>query len=259
MPKKDWSEAERKAFAEKMKQRREAANLHKQTKEDTQTMAEEPKTEQDLVTLTQDQFDALLARLEKVESASTETSTFNKQTSQVDMSGRVTGVNTPHPLDPKFYTDPRDRLYKLPELARYAFKENYELDFLVEVLNYETKYGTSFSVPKFKLKLKKLILDDETGEPIYTEHDGRKFKQGYLMKVGIFFIDPNDAIKTAVDMGIEVTDANSYEFLEQMRFLQYKRWLLDCMKPPKPEENRAIKQAVIGGSVYQVEEWSENV
>lgn len=253
MPKKEWSEAERQAFADRMK----AARQKSEQKEEPVEQVTEQK--EATVTITQDQFDALMARLEKVESAKTESSTISKQTSTVDMTGRVTGVSTPHPLDPKFYADPRERLYNLPELARYAFRQNYELDFVVEVLNYETKYGTSFSVPKFKLKLKKLILDDDTGEPILVEHDGKQFKQGYLMKVGIFFIDPNDAVKTAVDMGIEVTDANSYDFLEQMRFQQYKKWLLDCMKPPKPEDNRATKHAVIGGSVYQIDEWSEAV
>lgn len=253
MPKKDWTEEERKAFAERMKAGRKKAAPVK-----SEPVQEAPvETKEEMISISKDQFEQLLARLEKVESAKTESSTMDKTTAQIDMSGRITGVNTPHPLDPKFYTDPRERLYDLPELARYAFKQNYELDFSVEVMNYETKFGTSFSVPKFKLKLKKLILDDDTGEPIIVEHDGRKFKQGYLMKVGIFFIDPNDAIKTAVDMGIEVTDANSYDFLESMRFQQYKKWILECMKPPKPEENRSVKQAVIGGSVYQVEEWSE--
>ena len=255
---------ERKAWGEKMK----AARLAKEQQveaEQTANNVEETDTEQysgnhrgeEKVEVSKSQLDALLSRLEKLESASTASTSFDKQTSQVDMTGRMIGVNTPHPLDPKFYIDPRDRLYELPELRRFAFRENYELDFAVEVLNYETKWGTSFSVPKFKLKLKRLLLDEETGEPKVVERDGKRLKQGYLVKVGIFFIDPNDAIKTAVDMGIEVTDANSYEFLEMMRFEQYKRWLVECMKPPKPEATRETKQTVINGTVYSVEEWSE--
>lgn len=199
-------------------------------------------------------LDELLKRLEKLESASVTTSQIDKVT--VASNGQAIGVNTPYALQASHYEDPREKLYDLKELQRYAFKQNYELDFVVETTTYETKYGTNFSVPKFKLKLKKLILDDQTGEPIKIEKNGKTFNQGYLMKVGVFFIDPTDAISTAVSLGIDEKDANSTTFLDAMRFELYKRWLLECMNPPKPEPNQAKNQVVIGGSVYEVEEWS---
>ena len=202
-------------------------------------------------------LDELLKRLEKLESASVTTSQIDKIT--VVGNGQTIGVNTPYSLQVSHYEDPREKLYDLKELQRYAFKQNYELDFVVETTTYETKYGTNFSVPKFKLKLKKLILDDRTGEPIKIEKNGKTFNQGYLMKVGIFFIDPTDAISTAVSLGIDEKDANSTAFLDAMRFELYKRWLLECMNPPKPEPNQAKNQVVIGGSVYEVEEWSTEV
>lgn len=222
---------------------------------------QEPTAEekQETVTITKEQFETLLARLESVESAKVTSTPVSQGVSQVAADGRIFGIQTPYSLSPEIYNDPREVLYNLPILEQYGFKKNYRLDWVVEVQNYETKYGTSFSVPKFKLKLRKLMLNEETGEPITFEQNGKTFERGYLVQAGIFFVDPAEAVATARELGLPIDDANSHEFLDRMRLELYKRWLLECMKPPRPQPSKGQKQVVIGGTAYLVEEWNQNI
>lgn len=249
MPKKSWTPEERKAFGDKMRKIRE----EKLKVSDVEKSA---ALEEDTVSIGRAQLDALLDRIEKLESAKVESSPISQTTTTISSNGQLIGVQTPYPLDPSVYEDPREELYNLTMLERYAFKKNYRLDWQVEVQHYETKFGTNFSVPKFVLKLRRVILNDDTGEPETFEKDGKIYEKGYLVQKGVFWVDPAECVQVARDLGLQITEANSASFLKQMRFELYKRWLLECMNPPRPQPAQASKNIVIGGKVYPIEEWN---
>lgn len=199
------------------------------------------------VTLSQEQFDNLMNRLNSLEENKTQTVTQEPTRPPVDQFGKPTGIIQKYSVDPAHYKDPRKALSLLKELERVAFDVNYMLDWEVQQLIYETKFGTSFSEPKFTLVLYRRMFDE----------DGNPTDKRMLIQRGIFFEDPAASIKEAVDMGLPVDNANSSEFLESMRFERYKRWLLDIFNPKKlGSTKRKVTEQVIGGKVVEVEEYS---
>ena len=258
---KKYTPEQRKEIGERLKMAREKkARLQELEAEDDKQEINEvvgSKVIEETVTISKQQMDAIISRLENLEQVKTVSTPQDVQKAQVDGMGKVAGINVPYTLDTSYYKDPRVLLYELPELERFAFKQNYQLDWVVEVLHYETKWGTNFSIPRFKLKLRKYMYDDDGNKITHLDEEGKTIVQGYLVKVGVFFVDPNDAIKTALEMGVEVED--TAEFLEKMRMELYKRWLLETLNPPKPKAAQKIREVVIGGSRVQVEEWNEIV
>lgn len=206
----------------------------------------EPKEAKDTnVTLTQEQFQALMERLNKVENSATVTEA--PQNNGFDQHGRPVGVIQRYSVDPNNYKDPRDDLAKLPELERVAFSHNYMLEWDIDQLIYDTKYGTSFADPKFTLVLYRKMFNED-GEP-----NGKRI----LIQTGIFFEDPAASIKEAAALGLPIDNANSREFLEQMRFLRYKAWLLDIFNPKRlTSTKKKVTQMVIDNRVVEVEDYS---
>ena len=254
MPKTSWTPEERKAFGDKMRALRQNKGQETGVKVDEQAVTAEevasnqapnqPEEKVKSVTLTQAQFDELMNRLDKVETARTETV---KPDTGFDQYGKPTGVIQRYSLDPSYYDDPRDNLYDLPELRRYGLRENYELDWDVNQLVYETKYGTSMADPKFSITVKRVMYDNA----------GQKTTKRVIIQTGVFFEDPASSIKEAVQLGLPIDKANTSEFMSQMRFLRYKQWLMDVFNPQLPQSTKAsITNQVIDGKVYQIEDHS---
>lgn len=232
------TEEQRKAASDRMKA------MHAKKKEVVSTP---PIKENAGVTLTQEQFDQIMQRLEKAEEHKTQTVTQVAPNSGFDNFGKPVGVIQKYSVDPAHYNDPRTKLADLQELERVAFSHNYMLDWDVEQLIYDTKFGTSFSEPKFTLVLWRKMFDEE-GNP-----NGKRL----LIQNGVFFEDPIAAVKEATRIGIPLDNSTSSEFLEQMRFLRYKQWLMDIFNPKRPESTKARRTPqVIGGVVYEVEDYS---
>lgn len=249
MPKKNMTEEERKAFGEKMKAAREAKkNAHKENPptEETQT-SETQGSSPKQVTLDEDKFNQLMERLAKLEEAKTQTTTEAPKDSGFDHLGRPVGVIQRYSVDPANYKDPRDQLKALPELQRFAFAENFMLEWDIDQLIYETKFGTSFADPKFTLVLWKKMFDE----------DGKPNGKRILIQTGIFFEDPAASIKEAAAMGLPIDKANSPEFLEQMRFYRYKQWLLDIFNPKRPTNtSKNYTEMVVDNKIVRVEDYS---
>lgn len=232
---KEWTEEERKVFGEKMKAARNEQT--KPTKE-VKTSQEEEK-----VTLTKEQFDALMSRLESVENVKTTSTT---PISGFDQFGKPTGIIQRYNIDPSHYTSPVDRLYDIQELKREALRENYELIWDVDQIVYETKYGTSFADPKFSIVLKRKVYDG-----------GELTDRRIIIQTGVFFEDPAASVKEAIGLGLPINNSNTPEFLEQMRYLRYKQWLLDIFNPQLPKSTKAqAHDEVIDGKVYSIEDYS---
>lgn len=200
------------------------------------------------VELTQDQFQTLMNRLNKLEDSRTEIRTEAPQS--IDATGRPIGIMVKYSVDPAHYKDPRESLYDMPKLRKYALKDNYMIDYELEQQVVDTKYGTTYLHPKFILKLWKKMFDDE---------DNPTDKR-FLIQTGIFFEDPETSIKEALSLGLPVEEANESDFLEKMRFYRYEQWLLDIFNPKRLTSTKPkVRDEVIAGKVYQVEEYSNVV
>lgn len=255
MPKKEWTEEERKAFAEKMK----ASRQKKATP--AEATSESPKVE-----LTQEQFQQLMERLNKLESNKTETLEVKNDNVRLDNLGKAIGVMHKYSVNPDDYEDPREKLMNLPQLERFGFRTNYFLKWDVEQTIYETKFGTSYAEPRFELRLYKRLFEDDgtptpdidkaTGQQRVDEQGRPQFKS-YLVTKGFFFEDPAASLKEAAQMGLPVDNANSKEFLKQMREMRYKTWLMEVFQKPRTTSKPNKESMVIGSSVVTVESYSE--
>lgn len=251
-----WTEEERKAFGEKMKAAR-AKNINKET-----------TVEKDNVTLTQEQFNALMERLNALESSKTDSLPGNHSTPELNHQGRVAGVMQKYAVDARDYEDPCPDLMNIPELERFAFKQNYFLLWDVEAVQYENRWGVAYSEPRFVLKLMKRLFEedgsptpvlDASGSPVLDDK-GNPLHKSYLVQRAYFFEDPAASITEARQLGIPVTDANSKDFLETMRKLRYKNWLLEIFQPKRPaNQSRRSESMLIGSTQVQVESYSELV
>lgn len=161
----------------------------------------------------------------------------------VGASGSLVGTRDKFILDPKRYPDPRTRLADEPKLQRFAFKENYDMDWGVTVTQYQTKDGVNTREPKFTLKLRRIMFDDDTGLPT----DNR-----YVVCQAIFHEDPEAALVIAHDNGYEVSEYSERDFLDEMRYLRLRDWLLEAFYPPKPQATSKKKEMVIGNRVVEV-------
>lgn len=166
---------------------------------------------------------------------------------QVGAQGQIVGVREKYILDPKRYPDPCERLANEPRLRRFAFKENYELNFEVSVSQYQTKDGVNTREPKFMLELHRVMFDDETGE---------RTNQRYTICRSIFHEDPEAALVIARDNGIEVDDSNEEKFLNEMRYLRMRDWLFEAFYPKPATPVKKKKEMVIGNRVVEVFEIS---
>lgn len=153
--------------------------------------------------------------------------------------GKLVGTVEKYVVDPKYYPNPVERLMKEPRLAPFAFEYNYEIEFEVTASSYETKDGQNMREPKFTVEVRRIILDDE-GE----QTNGR-----YIVRRMVFHEDPQAAIVIANEQGIPVNEANEKEFLDEMRYLRVRDWLLGIFYPPKPQAKQKRREMVINGRV----------
>lgn len=163
---------------------------------------------------------------------------------QYGANGRMVGTFEKYIIDPLNYPDPTPRLAQEPRLARFAFPINYELDFTVTTTQYQTLDGVNTREPKFTLELIHIVRDEDTGEPT----DGR-----YVLRTAVFHEDPQAALTVAREQGLEVPDDPSHEkaFLDEMRYIRMRDWLLEAFYPPKSTVTKKKKDMVIGNKVVE--------
>ena len=229
MPKKNMTPEERKAFGEKMKAAREAKKNQQpeQPKEDIQTDVN---------------VQELLRRIEELEANKRES---EKQTPEVTAQGMV-GVFTKYITDPANYPDPVERLSQEPRLARFAFPENYELNFHVETSSYETKTGINTEEPRFHLDLIGKVFDDA----------GVATNKRYIMRRLVFHEDPQAALVIARDNNMEVDKSDERTFLNEMRYLRMRDWIMDFFFPKPATSTGSKREEVIGNQLVEVYEIS---
>lgn len=222
-----WTDEEKKAFAEKMK----AARAMKEVEKENVVI----QSDQDV-----DELKRQIAELRDIINQ-------NMQPAQaaptMNMKGQLIGEWEKYIVDPAHYPDPTGRLAEEPRLAPLAFKYNYELTYQVGVSSYQTKDGRNVKEPKFTIKLDRIVLDDQ----------GNQTLKRYVVKQLIFHEDPDAALVIARENGVEVDKTNEKRFLDEMRYLRVRDWLLDIFFPkPISQQESPVHDEVIGGSVVSV-------
>lgn len=161
----------------------------------------------------------------------------------------LVGTFERYTVTPDYYPDPSQRLAQEPRLQRFAFSDNYELDWAVGLSQYKTIDGVNTKEPKFSLKLIVKVYDEETGELT-----NRRF----VILTGIFHEDPDAAIMVARDNGLTVDEDNEHDFLNEMRYLRFRDWLLEAFYPTPPPPSSNKRDMVIGNKLVEVYEVSSD-
>lgn len=161
--------------------------------------------------------------------------------------GKLTGTFEKYALSPDLYPDPSERLAEEPKLQRFAFKMNYELSYEVKEVSYTTIDGIRTKEPRFDLTLVRVMLDEETGE----DTDGR-----YDICRIILHEDPDTALTIARNIGFDMDSMDEQMFLNEMRYIRMRDWLLEAFYPPKPDPQKQKRDMVINGKLVQY--WQKN-
>lgn len=236
MPKKEWTDEERKSFGAKMKAAREAKKLDEQEIEE----AKQPVDKDALIIQLLEQQNKILA------------GRGDKSDAKITNAG-IQGTVTKYPLDPKGYEDPTQRLYDLPELARFAMRQNYVLTWAVEMVEYDS-HNIHYREPVFKVTLERYPTPAERAE---AEENNRPLAENTLIHVqtNVMHEDETAAHQAATKLGVDYErDFGSVEeMLEAMRFERFKQWLVHLfIKPVVPPKKTT--EFAIGGRAVKVRE-----
>lgn len=256
MPKKQWTDEERKAFGDKMRALR-AEKEQKQTPQTDKVAPTEPSVEAApavetpaapapaAVTLTTEQLQALVAALSQGTTNTAPAPAFSGQS--VNAQGQVVGSIIKFPVDPGYYPDPIPAINDFMETdkrtRRLAFTENYYLDWEWDAKPYDTKYGTSMREPTFHATLYANYYDDEG-------NDTGKFR---VVQSLHFNEDESTALDYAHSLGIDATHENMREVMNTARVERLKRWLLSVFFPERNYELAVqSNEEAIDGQVVKI-------
>lgn len=233
-----WTEEQKQAARERMK----AMHAKKKAQNDVPMVDDVPTK------IADEEYSDLKQQIEELKKALfdlKEKKDNGLEVPQVTARG-VIGTFEKYSTDPSRYPDPTERLYNEPKLKRFAFRENYELNFAVNISSYETLDGRREKQPKFTLQLIPKIFED----------DGQDHGRRYIKKQIILHEDPDTALFLAKENGLDVDEYNEKEFLDEMRYLRMRDWLLEDFYPPKTEAMKNRKQTVINNQVVEIYETS---
>lgn len=254
MPRKKWTPEERAAFGEKMRAAREA-----KLKEKVPTVSEvelpevptEPTTAPELppqvaapaVAMTAEQFEMLLQRF----------SSMGQEPKKVES----VGIIERFPIRPENYKNPVEELMDSPKFRRFGMRDNFALDWVVTPTKYETKQGQWYTEPRFELTFKRKQLDDNGNEIVRHDKFGKAFHPRIVLGRASFFIDPPADMIEAELAGLDEAGLSDEELQDRMMFWRYHMWVEERLVPKQPEKTtNALKEEVIGGRAYQIEEFS---
>lgn len=237
--KKDATPEERAAFGAKMKAAREA-------KKATQEQVQEPET-----TVQNEDYNTLKAQVEELKQLIAQQAKQTQSASTLDAptitATGLIGTFKKYNTDPNYYPDFTERLAKEPRLARFAFGENWELEFSVKDSSYTTLDNRRVVEPQFTVQLIGIMFDE----------DGNKTDGRYVRRQMIFFEDPDAALAVARENGLNVQDFEEKAFLDEMRYLRVRNWLLEAFYPPSiTNKKQNKKQMVVGNQVVEYYEIS---
>lgn len=194
------------------------------------------------VSMTQDQFNELMNRLNKLETEKATAPTPPSEGASITAGGQIIGVKEKYPINKAMYAhvNPIERLFSEPKLSRFAPRENYNMYFSVQTTRYQNAQGIHMAEPRFELELRKKVLED----------DGTQ-KGEYVIGKYISHEDYDAAIDIAQSLGVEIDPNFGKEFIDEMRYQQFRTWVEEQFYQPKPiqQSNGGRKEMVVGGKV----------
>lgn len=235
MPKKNMTPEEKKAWGEKMRAAKAAkAQERVEQPQLVEQIPEEPTVSE------------LLKRIQELESQKFFNQPQNPQSAQLTSRG-IVGTTVKYSVQPKDYPSPVDRLFEEPRLKLQNFNRTwYDVEWSVVPIRYQTKDGLWYSEPKFQVKLVVIIPDPETQEPS---------NKRYVFHKATFFEDPDAAIQIAAEQKIDIPEELKKDFLDEMRYLRIRDWVMESFYPPKPTQGKMNKtETVIGNRLVEVYE-----
>lgn len=245
-----WTDEEKKAFGVKMKALRDAKAASKELDEDNVfepdievTEKVTPPTPEPVETTSKEETtEELLKRaLEAIANLTGQNAQAAASGTQV-ANGKLVGTTDKFSMDFASYPDPTSRLREEKVLERFGFKSNYELKWSVSTSRYQTIDGIWQQEPKFNIDLIRVLFDEETGK----DTGGR-----YIEYRIVFHEDPDAAMVIARDNGVTLDTSDEKGFLDEMRYLRVRDWLLECFMPKAPKAASNNKQMVINGKLVE--------
>lgn len=253
MAKKQWTDEERKAFGLKMKAARQNKNLKNEKNEEVTEqdnsapdldapLEPTPPGGQQTMVVSMDDYTALLKQIEEMKSIQWKLmgDSMNPDSGVGIENGRLLGTVERYRVDAKYYPDPSARLAEEPKLARFAFPLNYELDWSITTVAYTTIDGIRTKEPRFQLQLSRIMMDEETGEPT----NGR-----YVICRLMMHEDPDTALTIAREQGVDIDEADEVAFLNEMRYIRVRDWLLEAFYPAPIKHDNGSREMVINGKL----------
>ena len=240
--------AARKAFGEAAKARAEARKNQTVTAgPETATVTNPVETKisnEDVIQVMKAQIEELKKMVFQSQKPATEA--LQSPQAQITSQG-IIGTFNKYNTDPNYYPDYSERLAAEPRLARFAFGENWELEQSVSLSSYTTIDNRRISEPKFTIQLIGKVFDE----------NGEDTGQRYVRKQMIWHEDPDSALAVAKENGLKVEDYQEKEFLDEMRYIRVRDWLLENWYPPTNTNKKSqTRQQVIGNQVVDVYEAS---
>lgn len=165
-----------------------------------------------------------------------------QKTSQTPSDVGLVGFFEKYKMGKDYYPDMTEKLANEPRLSRFAFKENYELKYWYDESKYTTMEGVRMAEPKFHLDLIRVVFDEDTGLPT----NGR-----YIVRRLVFHEDPDAAIAIATEQGVNIDAENEKDFLDSMRYLRQRDWLMDIFYPKPASKLKNRQEKVIGNQVVE--------
>lgn len=224
----------------------------RQMAKDRKQQNDEAEKKMDTTPTNEPDIGELQKQVEELKAMLTQRLSQNDQAPQgVQVNNRgLLGTHVKYVMDKNRYANPIPRLFDFmesaPHLRQVAFRDSWELDFDIRSTQaYERIDGVREVQPQFTLKLIRIIYDE----------DNKPTNKRYSPKQMIFFEDPETAIVVARENGLEVDETNEQAFLDEMRYLRMRDWLVECFYPKPPETPQGLREEVIGNqrvTVYEV-------
>lgn len=176
------------------------------------------------VTITAEQFNDLMNRLNAAENAVKQATSVQQQGAQphINAAGQVAGEIWHGEKDMNKFENPADKLREEEALAKYMF--DYDFDFEIKIKEWK-KDNMTHKAPRFRLYVWRNVYDD-------PDEDGNEKLLGYAL--------------------VQKSDFKEYDYD------RFKRWALSVFRPQAVKPKKQNQEVVIDGKLVEFKE-TENI